>query len=82
MTPWHCALSIRIIAPIPGTVVVGFEVAIKSCRMFYLPMSYNHTEKFSTIPLVLGKDTAGNCIGDLQNASFADCWFNWAVSQL
>jgi len=57
------ALSIRIIAPIPGTSVVGFEVANMS-RKNVLLSSVVHSltfKRFSgTIPLVLGKDTIGN----------------------
>ena len=56
------ALSIRIIAPIPGKSVVGFEVAnIK--RKNVLLASLIHSESFKkfkgSIPLVLGKDTIG-----------------------
>jgi len=57
------ALSIRIIAPIPGRSVVGFEVANAS-RQDVLLSSVARSkefEKFSgAIPLILGKDTIGN----------------------
>lgn len=56
------ALSIRIIAPIPGKSVVGFEVANLQ-RKDVLLSSIIHSssfEKFSgSIPLVLGQDTVG-----------------------
>ena len=57
------ALSIRIIAPIPGRSVVGFEVANASRQdvLFSSIARSKEFEKFSgAIPLVLGKDTIGN----------------------
>jgi S-DNA-T family DNA segregation ATPase FtsK/SpoIIIE len=57
------ALSIRIIAPIPGTAVVGFEVANKDLQdvLFADVIQSNVGRQFSgSLPLVLGKDTVGN----------------------
>ena len=57
------ALSIRIIAPIPGRSVVGFEVANKKRHdVFFSSIIKSKVFKdFSGfIPLVLGKDTIGN----------------------
>jgi len=57
------ALSIRIIAPIPGRSVVGFEVANKkrSDVLFSSIIKSKAFNNFSgSIPLVLGKDTVGN----------------------
>ncbi|MFC1842654.1 DNA translocase FtsK [Candidatus Dependentiae bacterium] len=63
------ALSIRIIAPIPGRSVVGFEVANLKREDVFLSSIVNSKvfENFSgSIPLVLGKDTVGkNIIADL-----------------
>ena len=57
------ALSIRIIAPIPGRSVVGFEVANKE-RKNVLFADIAHSQAFAqcadSLPLVLGKDTIGN----------------------
>jgi DNA segregation ATPase FtsK/SpoIIIE, S-DNA-T family len=57
------ALSIRIIAPIPGRSVVGFEVANRE-RRNVLFAEIVHSDAFSkcsdSLPLVLGKDTIGN----------------------
>lgn len=57
------ALSIRIIAPIPGRSVVGFEVANKE-RKNVLFAEIVHSDAFAkcadSLPLVLGKDTIGN----------------------
>jgi S-DNA-T family DNA segregation ATPase FtsK/SpoIIIE len=63
------ALSIRIIAPIPGRSVVGFEVANKE-RKNVLFAEIVHSDAFSkcadSLPLVLGKDTIGaNVVVDL-----------------
>ncbi|MCK5632485.1 DNA translocase FtsK [bacterium] len=56
------ALSIRIIAPIPGKSVVGLEVA-NATRKNVLLSSLVHSSEFKKfkgkIPLVLGKDTVG-----------------------
>jgi len=56
------ALSIRILAPIPGTAVVGFEVANKK-RHDVLFASVIKSAEFvngtHALPLVLGKDTVG-----------------------
>jgi len=57
------AFSIRIIAPIPGRSVVGFEVANINREDVLLSsiVRSKEFEKFSgSIPLVLGKDTVGN----------------------
>ncbi len=57
------ALSIRILAPIPGTAVVGFEVANKDLQdVLFADVIQSSTGKhFSgSLPLVLGKDTVGN----------------------
>jgi len=57
------ALSIRIIAPIPGKSVVGFEVA-NTQRKDVLLSSIIRSKTFETfhgsLPLVLGKDTTGH----------------------
>jgi len=63
------ALSIRIIAPIPGRSVVGFEVANKE-RKNVLFADIVHSETFAkctdSLPLVLGEDTIGtNVVVDL-----------------
>jgi S-DNA-T family DNA segregation ATPase FtsK/SpoIIIE len=63
------ALSIRIIAPIPGRSVVGFEVANKE-RKNVLFADIAHSQAFAQctdlLPLVLGKDTIGtNVVVDL-----------------
>ncbi len=57
------ALSIRILAPIPGTAVVGFEVANKDLQdvLFADVIQSSAGKQFSgSLPLVLGKDTVGN----------------------
>ncbi len=57
------ALSIRIIAPIPGTSVVGFEVANNDREPVYLAELMNSNllqQSTATLPLILGKDTVGN----------------------
>jgi len=57
------ALSIRIIAPIPGRSVVGFEVANKKRDdvLFSSIVKSKNFKNFSgSIPLILGKDTVGN----------------------
>jgi S-DNA-T family DNA segregation ATPase FtsK/SpoIIIE len=57
------ALSIRIIAPIPGRSVVGFEVANKQRSNVHLaPVICSNTYKNfkGSLPLVLGQDTVGN----------------------
>lgn len=63
------ALSIRIIAPIPGRSVVGFEVANKE-RKNVIFADVAHSQAFAqcsdSLPLVLGKDTIGtNVVVDL-----------------
>ena len=63
------ALSIRIIAPIPGTSVVGFEVANVDRDDVFLS-DVLHSKEFAKyegqLPLVLGKDTVGqNVVVDL-----------------
>ena len=59
------ATSIRIIAPIPGTSVVGFEVANKT-RTMVLLSTILHSQEFQQfsgmLPLVLGVDTVGNAV--------------------
>ncbi|MBN1549497.1 DNA translocase FtsK [Candidatus Babeliales bacterium] len=56
------ATSIRILAPIPGTAVVGFEVANQKRKPVYLA-SIVRSHAFSSydgeLPLVLGADTVG-----------------------
>lgn len=57
------AMSIRIIAPIPGTSVVGFEVANNDRESVHLAdlMGMSAIQQYSGIlPLILGKDTVGN----------------------
>lgn len=59
------AISIRIIAPIPGRSVVGFEIANKKRQSVFLSelLTTAMFKKFSGhIPLALGKDTVGNCV--------------------
>lgn len=59
------ALSIRIIAPIPGRSVVGFEVANKHRKEVFLasvvqsPIFANYS---GALPLALGQDTIGNTV--------------------
>ncbi|MBA3953896.1 DNA translocase FtsK [Candidatus Dependentiae bacterium] len=56
------ALSLRIIAPIPGKSVVGFEVAQiirETVYFFQLAESKQLSEFKGELPLVLGKDTQG-----------------------
>lgn len=59
------AISIRIIAPIPGTAVVGFEVANKTRATVLFNHMVTATE-FSmhqgSLPVILGKDTVGNSL--------------------
>lgn len=63
------ALSIRIIAPIPGTSVVGFEVANRVRRHVHLAevvQDRAFAETDYALPLVLGQDTIGaNVVVDL-----------------
>ncbi len=57
------AMSIRILAPIPGRSVVGFEVANQDRRDVHLAkiIQSEKYRKFSgSLPLVLGQDTIGN----------------------
>lgn len=59
------ALSIRILAPIPGKDVVGFEVSNKVRKSVFLSDIFHSTAwtKFKgSLPLILGEDTAGNHI--------------------
>lgn len=59
------ALNIRIIAPIPGKDVVGFEVANKVRTPVLLSNIFHSTAwtKFKgSLPLILGEDTYGNHI--------------------
>lgn len=56
------ALSIRIIAPIPGKSVVGFEVANNEHQPVYFSTMFGSSQyqKFSgSLPLILGQDTIG-----------------------
>jgi DNA segregation ATPase FtsK/SpoIIIE-like protein len=59
------AMSIRIIAPIPGTSVVGFEVANKE-RSTVLLSTILYSKEFASfsglLPLVVGVDTIGNTV--------------------
>lgn len=63
------AMSVRIVAPIPGTNKVGFEVANKerkSVRMGDIVRSLAFQRSKAVLPLVLGQDTTGeNVIVDL-----------------
>ena len=57
------ALSIRILAPIPGRSVVGLEVANKQRRDVQLAkvvQSEKYRNFLGALPLVLGQDTIGN----------------------
>jgi S-DNA-T family DNA segregation ATPase FtsK/SpoIIIE len=57
------ALSIRIIAPIPGRAVVGFEVSNKDRKDVLLAQviqSSKYQEFSGSLPLILGEDTIGN----------------------
>lgn len=57
------ALSIRIIAPIPGRSVVGFEVANaqrKNVHLSNVIRSNSYKDFAGALPLVLGEDTVGN----------------------
>ena len=59
------ALSIRIIAPIPGRPVVGFEVANKRRKNVSLAQviqSTSYQEFSGSLPLILGEDTVGNTV--------------------
>jgi S-DNA-T family DNA segregation ATPase FtsK/SpoIIIE len=63
------AMSVRIIAPIPGTSKVGFEVSNKerkSVRMGDIVRSQAFLQSRAHLPLVLGQDTSGeNVVVDL-----------------
>ncbi len=57
------ALSIRIIAPIPGKDVVGFEVSNKNRKPVLLSDIFHSaawTKFKGSLPLILGEDTGGN----------------------
>jgi DNA segregation ATPase FtsK/SpoIIIE, S-DNA-T family len=59
------ALSIRIIAPIPGRSVVGFEVSNKQRRNVYLGdvlKSSDFKNFVGNLPLVLGQDSIGTTV--------------------
>jgi S-DNA-T family DNA segregation ATPase FtsK/SpoIIIE len=59
------ALSIRIIAPIPGRSVVGFEVANKKrsdVSFASIVHSVTFQEYKGSLPLILGHDTVGNTV--------------------
>ncbi len=63
------AMSVRIIAPIPGTSKVGFEVSNKerkSVKMGDIVRSQAFLQSRAHLPLVLGQDTSGeNVVVDL-----------------
>ena len=63
------AMSVRIVAPIPGTNKVGFEVANKerrTVRMGDIIRSLAFQKSKAVLPLVLGQDTSGeNVVVDL-----------------
>ncbi len=66
------AMSIRIVAPIPGKGVVGIEVPNRDREMVYLREIFNcetfHQNKLK-LPMALGKDIAGHpVIADLAKA--------------
>jgi S-DNA-T family DNA segregation ATPase FtsK/SpoIIIE len=66
------ALSIRIVAPIPGKGVVGIEIPNRSRETVFLREIFNceefHKHKMK-LPMALGKDTAGNpVVTDLARA--------------
>lgn len=57
------ALSVRIIAPIPGTALVGFEVANKERSNVFLRDIIRadlFAKSKATLPIILGKDTSGS----------------------
>ncbi len=57
------ALSIRIIAPIPGRSVVGFEVSNKDRKdvlLGHVIQSEEYQNFAGALPLILGEDTIGN----------------------
>ena len=59
------AMSIRIIAPIPGRSVVGFEVSNTTRHdvlFSQITRSSAYTEFTGNLPLVLGKDTIGDAV--------------------
>lgn len=59
------AMSIRIIAPIPGRSVVGFEVANTTRHDVLFSQVTNqaaYTQFAGSLPLVLGKDTIGDIV--------------------
>lgn len=59
------AISLRIIAPIPGRSVVGFEVAKSNRNTIYfaeLANCQNYSQFNGLLPLILGKDSLANAI--------------------
>jgi len=59
------AMSIRIIAPIPGRSVVGFEIANKqrnSVLLANLLKSDAYVQSSAALPMILGVDTIGNAV--------------------
>ena len=57
------AHSLRIIAPIPGRAVVGFEVANTSRQTVYfadIAAGKNFKDHKGMLPLIIGRDTVGN----------------------
>ncbi len=63
------AVSIRILAPIPGTAVVGFEVANKikeSVRFADIAQSREFQNNIGKLPMIIGQDPLGiNIVVDL-----------------
>ena len=59
------ALSVRIVAPIPGKHTVGVEVPnAKRSLVFLRELIENHPEVTETVPLFLGRDVGGKSIID------------------
>jgi S-DNA-T family DNA segregation ATPase FtsK/SpoIIIE len=59
------AMSVRIIAPIPGTPLVGFEVANKERRDVFMRdivRSSTFQKSKALLPIILGKDTTGDSV--------------------
>jgi len=57
------ALSVRIVAPIPGTSLVGFEVSNrerKSVRMGDIATSTHYKKSSAALPMILGEDSTGS----------------------
>jgi len=59
------AMSVRIIAPVPGTSLVGFEVARKERRMVLFSQGIRSTtfvQSKAAIPLLIGEDSTGSTL--------------------